>query len=96
MTELLTDEEIRALTVWESDEEIPAFKAGWRARMDAGIFERPRCPEGRAVHPKWTQNARVAWERGWEHADVVACFRTSPDPEEAVDGTARRPPDADE
>lgn len=71
---ILTDEEIRAFTLWETDEEVVAWAEGWRARIEAGPHNRPAEPEyGKGD----TQNERVAWQRGWLSADAVCsgmCF----------------------
>jgi hypothetical protein len=66
---ILDDEEIRGLTLWETDGEIPAFKAGWRARAQEG--PQTPAPEGRDRVGDLGQNERVAWERGWLAADAV-------------------------
>ncbi len=76
--DVLSDEEIRALTLWETDEEIPAFKMGWHFRREQRAGQ-PR-PEAKALAGNslpfapladWGQNERVAWERGWIAADAV-------------------------
>lgn len=68
MSDLLTDEEIRVFTLWETDKEIPAWRAGWRARIVAGAYARPEEPE---YGEGDSQNERVAWQRGWRSADAV-------------------------
>lgn len=72
----LNDDEVRLLTLWETDSEIPAFRAGWVYRRDHGPLT--PAPEARAflaaglitLDPAG-QNERVAWERGWLAADAV-------------------------
>jgi hypothetical protein len=60
---LLTDEEVRAFCLWETDPEISSWRSGWRARMDAGIFDHLVKEPDYGVGE--TQNERVAWQRGW-------------------------------
>lgn len=69
--EPLDDTEVRNLTLWETDAEIPAFRAGW-------MWVRTHWPHVPAVVEARTmelypedQNARVAWERGYVAARQV-------------------------
>jgi hypothetical protein len=69
MTEILSDEEIRTLTLWETDSEIPAFKMGWCYRREHG--PRETAPVAKELTENLGQNERVAWERGWLAANAV-------------------------
>lgn len=74
---LVTDEDIKKYFVlWEADEEVPAFKLGWRARIDADPHARPKQPDCGLGD---TQNQRVAWERGWLAADALCTLFCRPD-----------------
>lgn len=82
----LDDEEVRQITLWETDAEIPAFRAGWMYRRyqlppvpQYPSSEHPSCsPEAKSLglYPE-NQNARVAWERGWMacHAIYTKFFK---------------------
>lgn len=76
----LDDEEVREITLWQTDAEIPAFRAGWMYRRHQlppvpqyPSPEHPSCsPEAKmlGLYPE-NQNARVAWERGWMACHAV-------------------------
>jgi len=67
---ILDDDEIRNLTLWETDSEIPAFREGWVYRRTHGRTQEE--PEAKllGLYPR-DQNARVAWERGWMACNAV-------------------------
>lgn len=72
----LNDDEVRLLTLWETDSEIPAFRAGWIYRRDHGPLTpapgaRAFLADGLITLDPAGQNERVAWERGWLAADAV-------------------------
>lgn len=67
---MLDDEEVRLFTLWETDAEIPAFRKGWRDRVDEGPLPKEPAARDRNLYPE-NQNARVAWERGWIAANAV-------------------------
>jgi hypothetical protein len=72
----LNDDEVRLLTLWETDSEIPAFRAGWVYRRDHGPLEHSPSAKafiaaGLITLDPTGQNERVAWERGWLAADAV-------------------------
>lgn len=68
---VLDDDEIRDLTLWETEAEIPAFRAGWLARR-FGTYGCGEVPDAKALglYPS-NQNARVGWQRGWMACDAV-------------------------
>lgn len=68
----LDDEEIREMTLWETDAEIPAFRAGWMYRRSQTMKESRRFVYAGALglYPD-NQNERVAWERGWGACESV-------------------------
>jgi hypothetical protein len=60
-TDALSDDEVRDLTLWETDGEIAAFRAGWCYYRDEGHAPPDyHDPTGGA----WGQNERVAFGRG--------------------------------
>lgn len=71
----LDDDEIRGLTGWGDDAEIPAFRAGWlwfREHVHDPIGVHPGEAIGR-VHglPHWGPSERRAFERGASAAQAV-------------------------
>jgi hypothetical protein len=74
---VLDDEEIRNLTLWETDDEIPAFREGWIYRRTHGRVQPQDEPEAKqlGLYPL-NQNARVAWERGWMACNAVYLLLT--------------------